>query len=157
MYRALCWSVLLVAGALGARCAAFAQAAVIPLSLDVTASRTEVPVGETARFVVKLKGYKGDVLPATEPVVVTLHSELSGDAALTLNPGQSTADATVRFQRAGVATIVATAPKLMSSSVAVVVTAAAIPPVVAHAAPKPAAPVPSPTLAVDVLPQHVHP
>jgi hypothetical protein len=185
MQRALCWSVILLTGTFGPRPAAFAQAASIPLSLEVTASRTEVAVGETAQLVVKLKSYKGDTLPATELVPVSLHSELSGDASVTLRPGQTSGDATIRFLRAGVATIVATAPKLTSGSVAVVVKAAPTPaeslevpekPVAGGRTPSPAsAPALSgvtshrvrpgasaaadlgATLAVDVLPQHVHP
>jgi hypothetical protein len=184
MQRALCWSVILVVGTFGARPAAFAQAASIPLSLEITASRTEVAVGETAQLFVKLKSYKGDTLPASEPVTVSLHSELSGDASITLRPGQTSADATVRFPRAGVATIVATAPKLTSGSVAVVVKAAPMPavslelPAPPMAAGRPTSPPSEPalsggtshrgrpaspaadlgaTLAVDVLPQHVHP
>jgi hypothetical protein len=173
--------VILVAGALGVRPAAFAQAASIPLSLEITASRTEVAVGETAQLVVKLKSYKGDILAASEPVTVSLHSELSGDASVTLHPGQNSAGATIRFPRAGVATIVATAPKLTSSSVAVVVKAAPMPAAVeapstpvAGAGGRPPSPATGPaasgagshrapaadlgaTLAVDVLPQHVHP
>ena len=57
MQRALCWSVILLTGTFGPRPAAFAQAASIPLSLEITASRTEVAVGETAQLVVKLKSY----------------------------------------------------------------------------------------------------
>jgi hypothetical protein len=187
MQRALCWSVILMAGTLGVRPAAFGQAASIPLSLEVTASRTEVVVGESAQLVVKLKSYKGDTLPANEPITVSLHSELSGDASITFHPGQISADATVRFPRAGVATIVATAPKMSSGSVAVVVKAQPTPAVSVEPPPPPmaggggrppsaaaapelsgttshrvrpganaAADLPA-TLAVDVLPQHVHP
>jgi len=166
---------------------AFAQAASIPLSLDVTASPAEVAVGETARVVVKLKGYKGDTIPTIEPVIVNLHSELSGDASITLSPGQTTAESTVRFQRGGVARIVATAPKLTSGSALVVVKAAptvfaapvgrpAMPPAAGGRRPSPETESATPnststsvtsgagaasdsnvTLAVDVLPQHVHP
>jgi hypothetical protein len=104
--------------------AAFGQAASIPLSLGVTASPAEITAGDTVTAVVRLKNYKGDTVAASEPVPVTLHSELSGDGAVTIGTGQSTAQLSVSFQRSGVATLVATAPKMTSGSVEVVVRAA---------------------------------
>jgi hypothetical protein len=113
-------SLLILAGLTGT---AFGQAASIPLSLGVTASPTEITAGDTVAAIVRLKNYKGDTVAASEPVPVSLHSELSGDAAVTIATGQSTAQLSIRFQRGGVATLVATAPKMTSGSVEVVVKA----------------------------------
>jgi hypothetical protein len=109
---------------LGSTRAASGQAASIPLSLGVTASPAEITAGDTVTAIVRLKNYKGDAVPAIEPVPVALHSELSGDVAVTIAAGQSIAQASVRFPRGGVATLVATAPKMTSGSVEVVVKAA---------------------------------
>jgi hypothetical protein len=175
------WSLTLTCLILaGSTRAAFGQAASIPLGLGVTASPSEITAGETVTAMVRLKNYKGDTVAAIEPVPVTLHSELTGDAAVTIGSGQSTAQLSVRFERGGVATLVATAPKMTSGFVEVVVKAAGggegppSPAAVATGstapAPKPERPVASapaptpspvvdanPSLQVDVLPQHVHP
>jgi hypothetical protein len=108
----------------GSARAASGQAASIPLSLGVTASPAEITAGDTVAATVRLKNYKGDTVAANEPVPVSMHSELSDDAAVTIATGQSTAQVSVRFQRGGVATLVATAPKMTSGSVEVVVKAA---------------------------------
>jgi hypothetical protein len=155
------------------RTGAAAQAASIPLSLGVTASPSEVNAGETARVEVRLKNYRGDTVGAQEDATVTLHSELSGDASVRFKVGQSVAQMDIRFQRGGVANLVATAPNMTSGTTAVVVKANAAA-TAAAAAPAPAAapseplPLPAPSapatpapqkimLAVNVFPDHVHP
>ena len=147
------------------------QAAAVPLSLTVTASPAEVSVGGSVTVVVALKNYKGDAVAVSEPLSVTLHSESSGDSTINFSPGQSSAQTTITFSRSGVATLTATAPKMSGGSVVVAVKAPASP--TSSAAPSPA-PSPAPStgrssaaaaaagaqtvsLAVDVLPQHVHP
>ena len=170
MRRVLIWSAALTWLVIGATARdASGQAAAVPLSLGVTASPTEVAVGDAVSVVVVLKNFKGDTLPASEPVTVTLHSELSGDATITLEKGQSSASQTIRFQRVGVATLAATAPNMTSGSAAIVVKAAAGAAAASSAGrgpagvqPAPQAPVNPPqgakiSLAVDILPQHVHP
>lgn len=160
---------LICGGATRAECR---QAAAIPLSLGITASPTEVAVGGTVSVVVNLKNYQGDAVSANEPISVTLHSELGGDASVTFKTGQSSAQTVVRFQRGGVATLVATAPKMTSGSAVVVVNTGSPAPPSAAAAARPASastfarpPVPTSNaggdaniaLNLDVLPQHVHP
>jgi hypothetical protein len=125
MLRAVLWSATLAGLLVGAFVpAASGQAASVPLSLAVTASPAETAAGSDVSVLVELKNYKGDTLASSEPLTVMLHSDLGGDATLTLNAGQSSVRETVRFQRSGVATIVATAPKLASGSAIVVVKAA---------------------------------
>src|SRR5262249_59640849 len=136
------------------------QAASIPLNISVTASPGEIPAGATAHVEAKLKNYLGKPVAAPTKIVVTLHSRLSADASITIKGGQSDGRAEVRFIRPGVATLVASAPGMASGSTAIVVKAEA---------PAPAAqPGPPPTsagaarderirLAIDVLPDHVHP
>ena len=129
------------------------QAASIPLAFAVTATPNELAAGGTARVEVRLKNYLGSNVKAPEPIVVTLHSELSGDASVRIEAGEWSAHADVRFARAGLAKLVASAPNMTSGSVAVVINAAA-----AEAAPLKATPNDQPIrLAVDVLPDHVHP
>jgi hypothetical protein len=158
---------------------AAAQAASIPFSLGVTASPSEVNVGGIATVEVRLKNYRGDTVAAHEDTTVMLHSELSGDASVRFKAGQSVAQTDIKFHRGGVANLVATAPNMSSGTTAVVVkagpaanaaaaasapaaassaaasatvrAAAAAPPAPARVAPQ------NVMLAVDVLPDHVHP
>jgi hypothetical protein len=101
-----------------------AQAAAVPLTLEVTASSTETTVGGVVRVSVTLKNYSGVTVVTPEPVAVTIHSALTSDAAVAIPAGQSSAVADMRLQRAGVARIVATAPNLTSGSAVVVAKAA---------------------------------
>ena len=181
MKRAFATSLMaaaLLAG--GAAPAVAAQAASIPLSLSVTASPSEVTSGGSVTVEVHLKNYRGDTVAASESLIVTVHSELSGDASVPFKIGQSVAQIEVRFHRSGVGTLVATAPNITSGSAPVVVHAeesaksTAVPSAAARAraeaSPPSTAPAPSRTapaapdaapqrilLAVDVLPDHVHP
>src|SRR5712692_811052 len=115
--RALAVTVLLITGTSRVL---LAQAATIPLALGVSASSSETMVGGVVRVRVTLKNYSGVTVVTPEPVAVTIHSALTGDAAVAIPAGQSSAVADVRFQRAGVARIVATAPTLTSGSAVVV-------------------------------------
>ena len=151
------------------------QAAAIPLSLTVTASPNEVEAGDAVSVEIRLKNYRGDAVAAAENLIVTVHSELSGDATVRFKAGQSVAQTAVKFPRSGVATLVATAANLTSGSAAIVVKmggaahATAIPaPAAAAGAPiappitgPPAVPSGTPTkkllLVVDMMPEHVHP
>jgi hypothetical protein len=129
------------------------QAASIPLALAVTATPNELTAGGTARVDVRLKNYLGSTVNAPERIVVTLHSELSGDVSVGIEAGESGAQTHVRFARAGLARLVATAPNMTSGFVAVAVNAAAAQEPASKAAPadQPVA------LVVDVLPDHMHP
>src|ERR1700681_2259953 len=151
MRGASSWSLILSVVLLcGPTRQAFGQAAAIPLGLGVTASPTEINAGGTVNIVVRLKNYQGDTVAASEPLTVTLHSELSGDRAVAFAVGQSTAAADVGFQRVGVATLMAIAPKMTSGSAVVVVKAGSTTPPAAApgagraAAPSGAGPLPAP-------------
>jgi hypothetical protein len=152
-----------------------AQATSIPVSLAVTASPNEVGAGGSAIVEVRLTNYRGENVAAQEDATVTIHSELSGDATVRFKLGQSVARTAIKFQRSGMANLVATAPNMTSGSTMVVVkadaaaNAAAAGAVPVAAAPPAAAPVrpadarppfaapQKVALAVDVLPDHVHP
>jgi hypothetical protein len=149
-----------------------AQAAAIPLCLSLTASPSEMDAGSTAVVEVRLKNYRGETVAAAENLIVTVHSELSGDASVRFKAGQSVAHTSVRFHRSGVANLVASAPNLTSGSTGVVVKVAgaadatAIPAAAAGgSAPQTSTPGAAPSgappkkilLAVDMMPEHVHP
>jgi hypothetical protein len=160
---------------------AFGQAAAIPLSLGITASKTEVTAGGTATVTVSLKNFSDAPVRATQPVTVSLRSDLSDAATAAFSAGQQTAQAEMHFLRPGVARVEATAQGFGSGFVIVVVKdpasstaatagAAAPPRVVPRAAPgaltssapaagATAAPTTATGAALDVtvLPQHVHP
>jgi hypothetical protein len=178
MVHALATSAIFVALLAGGRAPARApQAASIPLNIAVTATPGELTAGATAHVEVKLRNYLGNPVPAPVNIVVTLHSELSGDASIAIKAGQSEGETEVRFIRPGVANLVATAANMTSGSAAVVVKAEMPAQADASAvAGPPAAPRPGPTaaplppaplrqaaseqrvkLAIDVLPDHVHP
>jgi hypothetical protein len=158
-------SVLIAAFLLGDSPRAIAaQAAAIPLSLTVTASPSEIEAGGMAVVEVRLKNYRGDTVGAADNLIVTVHSELSGDATVTFKAGQSVGQTPVKFNRSGVGTLVASAPNLTSGSAGVVVKmdqaarggAAAPTAGAATAAPSGAAPQKI-LIAVDMMPEHVHP
>jgi hypothetical protein len=115
--RALAVTVLLI---IGTSRILLAQAAAIPLALGVNASSSETTAGAAVRVRVTLKNYSGVTVVTPEPVAITIHSALTADATVAIPAGQSSAVAEVRFQRAGIARIVATAPALTSGSVVVV-------------------------------------
>jgi hypothetical protein len=152
-----------------------AQAAAIPLSLTITASPSEIEAGGMAVVEVRLKNYRGDTVAAADNLIVTVHSELSGDATVPFKAGQSVGQTPVRFNRSGVGTLVATAPNLTSGSAGIVVKmdpaarataiptegaragAAASPTAPAAAAAPSGAPPQKILIAVDMMPEHVHP
>jgi hypothetical protein len=150
-----------------------AQATSIPFSLGVTASPSEVTAGGTATFEVRLKNYRGDTVPAQEDATVTLRSALSSDTSVLFKAGQSVAQTHITFQRSGMANLVAMAPRMNSGTTAIVVKADAASKAAlaasADAAERSAAALSIPLaagatgtrprimLAVDVLPNHVHP
>ena len=109
----------------------------------------------------RLKNYLGSPVAAPTNIVVTLHSELSADASITIKAGQSDGQAEVRFIRPGLANLVATAANIASGSAAVAVKAD----VPARAALPGLTPAPTSAtarderirLSIDVLPDHVHP
>jgi hypothetical protein len=154
---------------------ASAQATSIPFSLGLTVSPSEVNVGRAASAEVRLRNYRGDTVPAQEDLAVTLSSALSGEARVLFTAGQSVARRDITFDRGGIASVVATSPHLSSGTAPVVVraaTAAHAPwTVSAPASARPTSPralpfaaaapalaeLPSFMLAVDVLPNHVHP
>ena len=107
--RALAVTVLLI---IGTSRILLAQAAAIPLALGVNASSSETTAGGAVRVRVTLKNYSGVTVVTPEPVAIAIHSALTGDATVAIPAGQSSAVAEVRFQRAGIARIVATAPAL---------------------------------------------
>jgi len=158
-------------GLLAATPAFAGQAASIPLTIGITASPAEVAAGGSSTVSIQLKNYRGDAVAAPENLTVTVHSELSGDSTIAVKAGNSKGDASVRFVRAGLATLVASAPGMSSGTASVVVRAGAPeaavggPPSANAATSTPApAPVAVPTLtlqktnlSVMVLPEHVHP
>ncbi|HEY1911783.1 MAG TPA: hypothetical protein VGG73_12730 [Vicinamibacterales bacterium] len=150
------------------------QAAAIPLSLGLTTSNAEVTVGGTATVTVALKNFSDTLVGATQPITVSLRSDLSDTATTAFSTGQKTAQVELHFIRPGVARIEATAQGFGAGFAIVVVkdpaaSAAAEKPVPAplRVVPKavaaaPAGSAPAPTTAtgaaldVTVLPQHVH-
>ncbi len=162
------------------------QAAAIPLSLGVTASKAEVTSGGTATVTVSLKNFSDALVGATQPVAVSLRSDLTEPATAAFSTGQHTAQVELHFARPGVARIEATATGFGSGFAIVVVKnpatspAAGAPPPAASRAVRSASPsavataptmaatratvptAPGPTTAtgaaldVTVLPQHVH-